>query len=572
MCVGVATWGIIKHHERLVERSTTDPLWFSGADSRTTKGVAELDPNHSHLVLVDDGTVGEFGKEIALRSAVEDKLCDKEGHVLPPPLVHANVVDRTKAENDAGAGVGASSPGAPAATSVPGRASHTGPAVMVQLLVGGGPGSLETLIATLAMKRPVVVFADTGRSAAVITAAHRYLKRLEQSGLKGDALSRLENEPPSAEDLELREKQQVEMWATCPTLVLKILRLGAQKAIGGDQELLTFFSLDLDETEEDKLIEEAVLSGCGDAYDRVLLAVKWGVPSTMLRHLEGAAGRLSEGALSKIFHTALQTGRTDVVQTLINFGELIGCNPRSLRFSDFDALFSVEHDRYELYNLAATQRDREIMQLQLVSRSKRSAEPVRSTLRMLRGRRNSSTSSNPAATPAPAESAMTKSRWQGSAKQVLQMQALSLQAARARRSSAVLIEEDLPEPGTGSAWPLLRLIERTGVLRVRRQRSRGPLLEAPTYEPDVARDTLEKCGFPRAPPHLSWPRCPSLPIRLRMRSACSCIIRASHPPLQLHPILRQPPQESTARRAAEPVARRQAARWRLRLSRGLEQG
>ena len=238
VCVGVATWGIIKHHERLVERASTDPLWFSGADSRATKGVAELDPNHSHLVLVDDGTVGEFGKEIVLRSAVEDKLCDKEGHVQPPPLLHGS---------GHGAGVGATYPGAGSAptASLQGRgASHSGPAVMVQLLVGGGPGSLETLIATLAMKRPVVVFADTGRSAAVITAAHRYLKRLEQNAPKGDAsgdaLTRLEKQPPSADELGLREKQQVDMWAMCTSLVLKILRLGAQKAIGGDQELLVF--------------------------------------------------------------------------------------------------------------------------------------------------------------------------------------------------------------------------------------------------------------------------------------------------------------------------------------------
>ena len=36
---------------------------------------APLEPNHSHFILVDDGTVGEFGKEIDLRAKLEDALC-----------------------------------------------------------------------------------------------------------------------------------------------------------------------------------------------------------------------------------------------------------------------------------------------------------------------------------------------------------------------------------------------------------------------------------------------------------------------------------------------------------------
>ena len=36
---------------------------------------AALDPNHSHFLLVDDGTKGEFGREIETRVAIEDRIC-----------------------------------------------------------------------------------------------------------------------------------------------------------------------------------------------------------------------------------------------------------------------------------------------------------------------------------------------------------------------------------------------------------------------------------------------------------------------------------------------------------------
>ena len=138
--------------------------------------------------------------------------------------------------------------------------------------------------------------------------------------------------------------------ATAWPQVCAVLRLGRKKAVGGDSELLTFFSLDLDEKEEDKVIEEAALSGCGDAYDRVLLAVKWGEPRTILRHLEKAAATLHPVRdMPRIFREGLLTGRPDVVGCLIDFGEIIGCNPRALTFRDLDTLFIAEHDHYELY-------------------------------------------------------------------------------------------------------------------------------------------------------------------------------------------------------------------------------
>ena len=89
-----------------------------------------IDPNHSHFVFVDDGKEGEsaFGCEIDLRAEFETCICttsfgnDDEGHPLPTPP-------------------------------------------MVLLVVGGGPNTLENVLATLKQARPVVVFVDSGGAA-----------------------------------------------------------------------------------------------------------------------------------------------------------------------------------------------------------------------------------------------------------------------------------------------------------------------------------------------------------------------------------------------------------------------
>ena len=43
--------------------------------SKPPKGLAALDKNHSHFILVDDGTENEYGKEIKFRAAFEAYLC-----------------------------------------------------------------------------------------------------------------------------------------------------------------------------------------------------------------------------------------------------------------------------------------------------------------------------------------------------------------------------------------------------------------------------------------------------------------------------------------------------------------
>merc|ERR1740138_1564880 len=100
------------------------------------KNRAALDPNHSHFVLVDDGTTGAtaFGAERGLRNEIEDAICE--------------AVD----------------PDDDDALQTP----------MVLLVVSGGLGTLDVIIRTLKDDRPCIVLAETG---GVATQIYDYVEK-----------------------------------------------------------------------------------------------------------------------------------------------------------------------------------------------------------------------------------------------------------------------------------------------------------------------------------------------------------------------------------------------------------
>lgn len=206
----MATWGVVQHHELLVGKGTdsTNPLYFCGNGGHATKGLVEIEPNHTHMLLVDDGSTGEFGREIQLRSDIEDQLCDRSRRCS-----RDLTVDLGNGGGSEGAGEGRSAEARREAlregTESSGRLlrGETGTAVMVQLLVGGGPNSIKTVKQTLEKQRPVVVFSDTGRSAGVIRAAYDFAAQHPEVDMLGGS-----GDLPSADELGLKAKEDAMMW------------------------------------------------------------------------------------------------------------------------------------------------------------------------------------------------------------------------------------------------------------------------------------------------------------------------------------------------------------------------
>uniref|UniRef100_A0A8C7N794 Transient receptor potential cation channel, subfamily M, member 2 n=1 Tax=Oncorhynchus kisutch TaxID=8019 RepID=A0A8C7N794_ONCKI len=70
VAIGVATWGAIHNRRPLVHHEGRFPAHYS-LDMQSQGHLSCLDNNHSHFLLVDDGTHGCYGVEIELRSRLE---------------------------------------------------------------------------------------------------------------------------------------------------------------------------------------------------------------------------------------------------------------------------------------------------------------------------------------------------------------------------------------------------------------------------------------------------------------------------------------------------------------------
>lgn len=53
------------------------PAKYQATDFDETNGFAAIDPNHTHFILVDNGTQNKFGVEIKFRSDLESYISNK---------------------------------------------------------------------------------------------------------------------------------------------------------------------------------------------------------------------------------------------------------------------------------------------------------------------------------------------------------------------------------------------------------------------------------------------------------------------------------------------------------------
>ncbi|XP_037831853.1 transient receptor potential cation channel subfamily M member 2 [Kryptolebias marmoratus] len=125
--IGVATWGVIHNREALVHEDGCFPAHYM-LDTKDQGRLSCLDNNHTHFLLVDDGTHGRYGVEIDLRARLETyisgrHLVNKDSRVTIP---------------------------------------------VVCVVLDGGPGTLDTIYNAMLNSTPCVVFEGSGRIADVI--------------------------------------------------------------------------------------------------------------------------------------------------------------------------------------------------------------------------------------------------------------------------------------------------------------------------------------------------------------------------------------------------------------------
>ncbi|XP_029314727.1 transient receptor potential cation channel subfamily M member 2 [Cottoperca gobio] len=127
VAIGVATWGVIHNRDVLVHSDGCFPAHYV-MDIKGQGRLSCLDNNHTHFLLVDDGTQGHYGVEIELRSRLEKcisgkRLGNKESGVTIP---------------------------------------------VVCVVLDGGPGTLNTIYNAMLNGTPCVILEGSGRIADVI--------------------------------------------------------------------------------------------------------------------------------------------------------------------------------------------------------------------------------------------------------------------------------------------------------------------------------------------------------------------------------------------------------------------
>uniref|UniRef100_A0AAY4EJ95 Transient receptor potential cation channel subfamily M member 2 n=1 Tax=Denticeps clupeoides TaxID=299321 RepID=A0AAY4EJ95_9TELE len=127
VAIGVATWGILHNRECLINPDGCFPAHYT-VDEQSRGRLSCLDNNHSHFLLVDDGTHGHYGVEIKMRSKLEKFISEQ------------NLGNRESG------------------VKIP----------VVCVVVNGGPGTLDTIYNAMLNGTPCVTFEGSGRIADVI--------------------------------------------------------------------------------------------------------------------------------------------------------------------------------------------------------------------------------------------------------------------------------------------------------------------------------------------------------------------------------------------------------------------
>ncbi|XP_071824925.1 transient receptor potential cation channel subfamily M member-like 2 isoform X3 [Apostichopus japonicus] len=132
VAIGIATWGILDQQEVMISNEGKWPAIYR-MDNLKPKG-PRLDPNHTHFILVDNGTTGQFGVEINLRSKLEKEISEQKV---------------TKESNET--------------LNVP----------SVCVVVEGGPNTIRTVCEAVKNGTPSLIIGGSGRAADVLAYAFK---------------------------------------------------------------------------------------------------------------------------------------------------------------------------------------------------------------------------------------------------------------------------------------------------------------------------------------------------------------------------------------------------------------
>ncbi|XP_066935830.1 transient receptor potential cation channel subfamily M member-like 2 [Clytia hemisphaerica] len=268
--IGIATYGIVTNKDHLLESERNHfggKFKYNVASSLVEQG-AFLDHNHTHFLLVDNGTTGKFGVEIPFRSALEEYIVKEK---VPSVL----------------------------------------------LVLEGGVGTIGTVLGSLKSGVPAVIIKDSGRAADLLgyglnTFTEEKIDKIcsnfdhQNKALREkieQTFPEVNNPRKSAEEIEEGFKKAYENVALClkERKLIRVFEMGGSSDL--DEAILTAL---LDTTEPEKQLNLTLLWDRADVAENKILSQ--------------IGRRWTDDQLHYAMLMALAEDRVDFVRLFLSYG------------------------------------------------------------------------------------------------------------------------------------------------------------------------------------------------------------------------------------------------------------
>ncbi|XP_077331053.1 transient receptor potential cation channel subfamily M member 6 isoform X1 [Lithobates pipiens] len=261
--IGIPPWGVIENQKDLIGK---DAVCLYQTLLNPLSKLSCLSSMHSHFIMVDDGTVGNFGNEMKLRRSLEEYISLQK--------IHTRM----------GQGV-----------------------PVVGLVVEGGPNVLlmvwEYVRSTPPV--PVVVCEGTGRAADILAFTHKHTadRREISPHLNDEILQMIQR------TFNLGHRQANDILS----ILLECMEF---------RDSITIFDAESEEQQDiDVAILTALLKGTNmSAPDQLSLALTWNRVDIAKKHILVYGQHWKVGSLEQAMQDALVMDRVDFVKLLIEYG------------------------------------------------------------------------------------------------------------------------------------------------------------------------------------------------------------------------------------------------------------
>ncbi|KAL5010117.1 hypothetical protein ScPMuIL_012422 [Solemya velum] len=280
--IGIATWGVIQNKNKLTDERCMGswPARYR-IEKEQNRSECFLDPNHSHFILVDNGTQHKFAVEIPFRAKLEQAIA--------------------KMKTDTGDD----------AVLIP----------VVLLVLEGGPGTLETTHEALRNNTPVVLVKGSGRAADILCYAleNSTVEEKEVSNKKGVKEKRSDTllEPAVKVAIADMIKQNLQMdkdQEKYLTIIFECLQ---------KRDLLTVFELDSKQSSRDidiSILKALLKANKNQVMDQLKLALAWNRIDVAKSEIFTDDKQWPTGSLDDIMLSAIQLNRVDFVDLFLDNG------------------------------------------------------------------------------------------------------------------------------------------------------------------------------------------------------------------------------------------------------------